>query len=201
VESCAVRVSGLRAENFAATLDRGQTCLHHQARCPNNSKTRFDGGPSGGHGSLAHQHGGSADDSFIETTCALSSEGRAGRVFTDAVKGSRPLGRSIELHHYVVARTDVPVGVMSAQIVHAAGESSDRVASGTHAVCLGVEDESELLELELRLLRRGIPHAAIREPDAPWCGALMAIGLEPAQRDKKIRKEMSKYKLIGEEKK
>lgn len=105
-----------------------------------------------------------------------------------------------DLHHYVIARTDVPTGVMAAQIVHAAGESSDRVPSGVHAVCLSAHSELELLKLEDLLTELGVSHAAIREPDAPWNGALMAIGIEPVIRDQnpKLRRALARFKLIGE---
>lgn len=105
-----------------------------------------------------------------------------------------------DLHHYVIARTDVPTGVMAAQIVHAAGESSDRVPSGVHAVCLSAHSEMELEELEAKLLELGVSHTSIREPDEPWNGTLMAIGLEPVIRDQnpKLRRALARFKLIGD---
>lgn len=107
-----------------------------------------------------------------------------------------------DLHHYVIARTDVPTGVMAAQIVHAAGESSDRVPSGVCAVCLAAHSELELEDLEAKLIELEIAHTSIREPDAPWNGALMAIGLEPVIRDRhpKLRRALARFKLIGENK-
>lgn len=66
-----------------------------------------------------------------------------------------------------------------------------------HAVALGARSEESLVELELRLISAGIPHRAIREPDAPYAGALMAIGIEP-RRDRSALKPILKgYKLIG----
>ena len=50
---------------------------------------------------------------------------------------------------------------------------------GTNAVVLAVPDERALLELAARVARAGIPHALIREPDAPWNGQATAIGFEP----------------------
>lgn len=46
---------------------------------------------------------------------------------------------------------------------------------------LGVRDESHIEDLERKLIERRIPHRAIREPDAPWNGALMSIGIEPVE--------------------
>lgn len=51
-------------------------------------------------------------------------------------------------------------------------------------VVLGARNEQRLLALEARLLAAGVPHVAIREPDAPWDNQLMAIGLVPAPRGK-----------------
>ena len=87
-------------------------------------------------------------------------------------------------HHIVVVRRELPLGVIGAQLLHASGESA-RLAPlppGTHAVLLEVEGQDPLLQLEAILTRQGIPHAAVREPDEPWCGQLMAIGLAPLRR-------------------
>jgi hypothetical protein len=53
------------------------------------------------------------------------------------------------------------------------------VARGTHAVVLAVPDEAALLDVAARLERRGLPFVLVREPDPPWHGAAMAIGLAP----------------------
>jgi peptidyl-tRNA hydrolase len=84
----------------------------------------------------------------------------------------------------VIVRDDLPRGVLAAQVVHAAGESAllgGRLPPGTHAVVLGASG-ARLLALEQALVGAGVPHAAIREPDPPYCGALLAIGLQPAPR-------------------
>lgn len=105
---------------------------------------------------------------------------------------------SAPLHHYVIARADLPLGVLAAQIVHAAGESSGEVPSGTHAVCLAVPDEDSLERLCERLLRYDIPFVAIREPDAPWNGALMTVGIPPMVRTTNLRRAVSRLSLLGE---
>jgi hypothetical protein len=85
--------------------------------------------------------------------------------------------------HYVVLRDDLDdVGVLSAQLVHASGESARLVADlpkDTHAVVCAVQDEAALVAVEAALTALGLPHAAIREPDEPWAFALMAIGIAP----------------------
>lgn len=142
------------------------------------------------------------------------------------------------LTHYIVVRRDLPLGVMLAQVTHAAGESfykladvaqerehpvfnrevtrSSRVVgstsfpgssvqsaepqgaevagstpapgatfnpSDTFAVVLGARNESRLLKLERALCEAGVPHVAVREPDSPYFGQIMAIGLVPASKD------------------
>lgn len=52
----------------------------------------------------------------------------------------------------------------------------------TTVVVLGARHEAKLARLERRLLDAGVAHVAIREPDTPYHGALMAIGLVPARR-------------------
>jgi hypothetical protein len=79
----------------------------------------------------------------------------------------------------------MPFGAQLAQATHAAGESS-RLApdlpDNTHAVVLHASGEPELLALEQTLCGLGIPHRAIREPDAPYLGAITAIGVQPMGR-------------------
>lgn len=73
-----------------------------------------------------------------------------------------------------------------AQTVHAAGESAQmmEVPPNTHAVVLSVPDEQALLAIEAKLMDNGIAISSIREPDAPWDMALMAIGIQPQPRAK-----------------
>lgn len=85
---------------------------------------------------------------------------------------------------------------MAAQLIHAAGESSPgNLDPGTYAIALGARSEIELLSIEKSLISQGILHVAIREPDAPWNGQLMAIGIAPCDRSA-VRKEVSQLPLI-----
>lgn len=82
-------------------------------------------------------------------------------------------------------------------VCHAAGESTpERVPPGTHAVILAASADA-LLDLETRLERSGVPHAAIRESDAPYAGQLLAIGLAPAPRAL-VRRVVSSFPLLRE---
>jgi len=97
--------------------------------------------------------------------------------------------------HYVIVRSDLPLGVLAAQLVHAAGESSPgNLEEGTYAIVLAVPDEQALGHLAVRLLRAGIAFRAIREPDLPYNNALMALGLVP-QRKSVLRPFLSSLPL------
>lgn len=78
------------------------------------------------------------------------------------------------------------MGVQAAMIIHAAGASAqlpDAESTGppTHAVALTAAP-AELARLARTLAIAGLPLALIHEPDPPWRGALMAIGLAPMSR-------------------
>lgn len=91
----------------------------------------------------------------------------------------------MQFTHYCIIRNDLPPGVVAAQLVHAAGESSmGNLPPHTKAVVLSVDSEEDLKNLEVKLAKANLPHRAIREPDHPWNGQLMAIGLEPTGRNK-----------------
>ncbi len=112
--------------------------------------------------------------------------------------GSSPVHRA-PLYHYVIVREDLSRGTALAQTVHAAGESSvllETLPEDTRAVVLAAQNEAHLLQVEALLRARKIPHRAIREPDMPHNGALMAIGLVPSADRKKIQKVTSKLPLL-----
>lgn len=101
------------------------------------------------------------------------------------------------LYHYVIVRADLPHGVQVAQTIHAAGESCEGpLPSGTYAVALAVRDESHLAEIGRRLWEAGIPHTAVREPDPPYDGQLMAVGIWPTADRKRIRRVTSDLPLV-----
>lgn len=104
------------------------------------------------------------------------------------------------LHHFVIVRDDLPIGVLAAQVIHAAGESVEgKVPSGTHAVALAAPSEEALERIEQRLVENDVPHTSIREPDSPWNGALMAIGIRPmAQDNPNLRRAVKRLPLLKE---
>jgi peptidyl-tRNA hydrolase len=78
--------------------------------------------------------------------------------------------------------------MLTAQVCHAAGESSPgNLPAGTYAVVLAADKQRlELLEHKLQLA--GLPHRSIRENDPPYSGELLAIGICPA-----LKKEVKHY--------
>lgn len=100
------------------------------------------------------------------------------------------------LTHFCIIRADLPLGVLAVQLIHAAGESSGQVPSGTYAVALAARNETHLKLIEEKLQEHGIPHAAVREPDAPWNGALMAIGIEPTADRSSVHPITKRLKLL-----
>ena len=65
-----------------------------------------------------------------------------------------------------------------------------------HAVALAAKDEAELLKLDAILHEKEISHRTIREPDPPWFGQAMAIGIEPVRDRSALRRLLSRFPLI-----
>lgn len=81
---------------------------------------------------------------------------------------------------------------MAASIVHAAGESSDRVPKGTNAVVLAVPSEEALVALATELEHKKIPITVIVEDDS----TTMAIGIEPVSDRREVRRLLSSLPLL-----
>ena len=86
----------------------------------------------------------------------------------------------------MIVRSDVPRGVQLAQTIHAAGCSAQlpgasSTAPPTVAVALAAPP-AVLAALARALADAGIAHVCVHEPDDPWHGALMAVGVVPAPR-------------------
>jgi hypothetical protein len=85
---------------------------------------------------------------------------------------------------------------MVAQTIHAAGESSPgQLPNNTFAVALAARDEAELVATHDRLTAAGVSCVLIREPDAPWSGAAMSLGVVPCDRSA-VRKYLSNLPLL-----
>jgi hypothetical protein len=86
----------------------------------------------------------------------------------------------------VIVRDDVPRGVQLAQSIHAAGQSAQLPNAGPAsppavAIALAASPD-ELARLARALADARIGHVLVHEPDEPWRGALMAIGVVPSPR-------------------
>lgn len=93
------------------------------------------------------------------------------------------------LTHYIFVRRDLPIGVLTAMVVHAAGESAAKYDSnvddftGATAVVLEVKDEDHLTDVVNYLEGLDIEFITIRESSPPYTGQLMALGLLPGEKD------------------
>jgi len=93
----------------------------------------------------------------------------------------------------VIVRPDLPKGLLAAQVVHAAGESTVKpVPSGTYAIVLAHEG---LEELSRELCAQGVVHKPIVENSGPYAGMMTAIGVMPQLRSK-LRRYFSSYPLL-----
>ena len=101
--------------------------------------------------------------------------------------------------HYVIVRADAPRGVQLAQTIHAAGWSAQladaqSASPPTIAVALAASPD-ELAALARRLASAGVRHVLVHEPDEPWRGALMAIGVVPSPRAV-VRHHLAHLRLV-----
>lgn len=83
-------------------------------------------------------------------------------------------------------------------IAHAAALSSLGTTSNTFVVVLAAPNESSLLALERKLQQEGLPFVAFREPDAPYNGALMSIGINPVPDRRMVRRFVRDFHLLEE---
>ena len=86
----------------------------------------------------------------------------------------------------MIVRADAPLGVQLAQTIHAAGWSAQlpearAACPPTIAIALAAPP-AELATLARALADACVPHVLVHEPDEPWRGALMAIGVVPTSR-------------------
>jgi hypothetical protein len=96
----------------------------------------------------------------------------------------------------VIVRRDLPLGILAANLVHAAGETSPGdLPTGTHAIVLVVPNEGALKAVAARLELAQVPCKRIEEPDAPFNGALMAVGCMPGRKEV-LRRYLSSLPLL-----
>lgn len=94
------------------------------------------------------------------------------------------------LTHYCIVKSGLSKGITCAMLCHAAGDSSPgNLPKDTRVVALEAEDITLLAE---RLRDTEVPHHLVIEED----GRLMAIGIEPTDELKPIRRVTSSLPLI-----
>lgn len=93
-------------------------------------------------------------------------------------------------YHYIVVRADLPLDALIVNVAHAAGESlvEAPIPKTTRLVLLQVPNALELAETAVSARMKGFTVADVYEPDPPYNGALMAIGLAPSTRRNQLRK-------------
>lgn len=96
----------------------------------------------------------------------------------------------------MIVREDLPRATQVVQAVHAAGESSPgNLSPGTNAIALSVPDEPALRREANRLELAGFRIVRIEEPDPPYHGALMAVGVRPGRKED-LRRHLSSLRLL-----
>lgn len=88
-------------------------------------------------------------------------------------------------------------GVLAVQAAHAAGESvrGGPAPGNTHVCALVAETSADLEALAGRLAAAGIHYVLIREPDEPYNGAAVALGIEPMERER-VRPLVADFKVL-----
>ena len=96
---------------------------------------------------------------------------------------------------YIITRADLPHGFQTAQVAHAAG-CYGKHPEDTFVVILAVENEAALAALSSKLEEAKVEHTQIREPDAPWCGQLTAVGCGLVNDRTPVRKVVASLPLL-----
>ncbi len=102
------------------------------------------------------------------------------------------------LTQYIVVRNDIPLGMVAAQVAHAAGSGSERHPPEVHVVVLAVRSEEELLHISARLVTAEVAQTLVTEVDEPYSGQAMAIGCELVRAREPLRRVLSSLPLLRE---
>lgn len=87
-------------------------------------------------------------------------------------------------------------GVAAAQSAHAAcGAMRGAENPETHRVILSADSSAVLEAIASDLTVAGINHVVIREPDEPYNGTAVAVGVEPMERER-IRGLLANFKAF-----
>ena len=100
---------------------------------------------------------------------------------------------------YIVVRADLPIGMIAAQVAHAAGAGSERHPPDVHVIVLAVANEEELRLISQRLLDSEIAQTLVVESDAPYTEQAMSLGCELVCDREPLRRILSSLPLLGKE--
>jgi hypothetical protein len=91
------------------------------------------------------------------------------------------------------------IGVAASQAAHAARESVRDLPHDpeTHVAILMAESSDQLVAISLELKVAGLHHVLICEPDPPYNGSAVAIGIEPMERER-VKPLLSSLKSFRE---
>jgi len=100
--------------------------------------------------------------------------------------------------HYAVVRADLSFGVQAAMLMHAVGISvKEPHVDGMWALALHVRDEAHLMEVAGWLLKAGFGFVIYRDPDPPFNGAAMALGVAPTFERERLKKCLQRLPLVA----
>lgn len=101
--------------------------------------------------------------------------------------------------HYIVLHRSCGnrPGIAAAQAAHAAAESIQTlpVPADTFVCVLRADTSEEIEKLSTVLRDADIFHTVIREPDEPYNGAAVALGVEPTERER-VRSFLAHLKVF-----
>lgn len=106
------------------------------------------------------------------------------------------------LVHYIFVRRDLPLGVICAQITHAAGESAHLYQDengrfrGATAVVLEAKDQKHLKNIRNYLMDEDIQYIQVIESSEPYANQLMALGLVPTERTPLLSAKLGEYQTL-----
>lgn len=111
---------------------------------------------------------------------------------TPEVGGASP-SLPTKVHHYIVVRVDLPIGMICSYVAHAAGETGGPAAKDAHVVVLGAAGLADIEQISARLKAAGVEHVTIDEDGVP-----MSIGCFPIDRRARpaIAKALSSIPLV-----
>ena len=108
----------------------------------------------------------------------------------DSQKDSGPLTQ------FIIVRSDLPLGMIAAQVAHAAGVGSERHPPDVHVVVLAASDEDHLRSISQRLLDADVAQTLVQEVDPPYTHQAMSIGLELIRDRSSVKKVLSSLPLL-----